>query len=355
MIFLINDEFVPVVLAGELSDAEVRALGRLCDSHASGSHLLFCSIDVADSLSKSVQLSQSDRGVFKSILGNYSYYVAQVDMVAVHVNIFRESSVERIEADGRVSINLPLSYLNQVSIQMGVNVFFEHTDDEAIYKAVLARIGEDKRLSGVRLGMVPRGGGGSNTYKFFRASLEHGEISVSIVDSDKKTPLKPDVGQTAKNVIRVIGGDIVRHQVFHAVHVIDVHEVENLIPMEVYSSVCGEGAMLRGLGSLYEAGKKDVFLYFDYKKGLRPCDISECQYMRGYWGAPVSCGRCAEKSRPECFFIPGAGDGHQKSVVELVKKMGFPKTSDATLYCVWERIFEFFLNWCIAAPQKTAM
>ncbi len=347
MILIIDESVVVKKNEVGLSADEIRGISYICSSHIKGRHLALASRMVLADLSKYEELLEEDRAVFSNIYHKYSFFVAQERFVKVKVRVVADGVVRRdIDALGIVFC-IPLADIVGISIGQGINVFLENSDDEEVYCAILERVRLDRGLSGIGLSMNVRGGGGHTTAKEFERSLQRKDAAVCIVDSDMKAPGR-SIGDTAKRVMAVVNSG--RFVLADAL-VLNVHEVENLIPPEVYEDG-GSAVVHRNVVSELEAyrssGKLDAHLFFDYKKGLKVCDISPCQYMRKYWGDHVACSSCGGEGKDPCYVI--APYGKQSFVREAIKRRPMPGTRSTELYRVWEEIFDFLFGWCIAAP-----
>lgn len=349
MLFYFDNSLGDSVRNERLTDDEIAVVDLLAQSHRKEKNFIFGDRNIIADLAKSSQISRLSRAVFLTISGGYAYLLPQANLVKRRIVIANVPGVSVVNEGLRKNIVMPLLCLDNKSFINGVVVYFENRSDEDVYRAIVERVKTDRGMTRVGFSMCSRGGGGDTTASELQGSLRGGEISICVVDSDIKAPGRA-VGATAKKILKTVaaGGELT------ALHIVNVHEVENLIPPEIYEINSAHPELMSivsELRKIHADGRGDVYLYFDYKKGLRRCDVTSCQYMARYWGAISGCGKCDVPKQQPCYLIKPYGV--QPNVREKIVADGMmPRTFVEELYDVWREIFDFLLDWCIASPKQ---
>ena len=296
-------------------------------------------------------------------------------------------------------------YVRVVSVEQAINyrlgdqcIFLcESTNDCALYKLFAERYMYSirDRIRGVSLSLKDENGGGQTTFQQLEKCVrtEH-HLTVCVTDSDKKHGVseqfvnKPGLGQTAsallaaQNTLESEGLDTLFDLL-----VLDVHEIENLLPLSVLDDVAQNGVQdaRRGIDYLRllqvkkeelnrnarEQNDKDkekypeVMLCYDVKKGVNIQTLKNdlqnpkkkkkvSKALLAYWE------EVAEIVGDDS--IPGVAEKiltHAMRRMEEVTASGYKKVVDYPLdeYLIdhWETIGKKVFSWGIAnKPMPTA-
>lgn len=228
-------------------------------------------------------LTGEHSGMYLHMIAHRSEFRAIVDAVE-KVLVLTSASV----ADIPVFIG---SKAEVVMLTSGYNLSFrerccllaENLNDCTFYEMIAKRYMYTQKIQGAVLNIRKENGGG-NTIKdvLKKCVTEDHNITLCIVDSDKKYEhcelnrhfSPPPLGSTAKQVLEM------RQEILQSmpkgvfdVFCIPVHEVENLIPLQILENIATEIPSItpgvRTLQKLNTLGKGNAILYYDLKNGIR--------------------------------------------------------------------------------------
>lgn len=297
-----------------------------------------------------------------------------------------------------------VNYVRVISVEQATNyrlneqsIFLcESTNDCAFYKLLAHRYMHSIRdkIRGVSLSLKDENGGGQMTFQQLEKCVktEH-HLTVCITDSDKKYgisdkfPNKPGFGQTASSLMDV--SDSLKNDGANDLFdllVLDVHEVENLLPLSILDDVQKYDVPDSKKGIAYlrllqekrmELNKKateqndknrekypEVMLCYDMKKGVNVHKLMQdledpdkrkkvSKSLLAYWQEVIEV--VGDDS------IPGIAEKvltHAMKHMDKLTPSGYKKVSDYSLdeYLVdhWETIGKKVFSWGIAnAPSPT--
>lgn len=342
MLLYLDDSIGDLVVSGVVSDGDSDAIQMLALSHRYGKNFLIASRMTLRRLASFPGLTDSARGVFLGLYNSYSFSSNLSSLTGICCRVFYQECKTDID-DFDVVIDVSISEVTSKNIADPVRVFIEDISDKVVIDAVCQRVLQDRNINGVVLSADYQNGGGDNIAKNFLHSVEAGRLSVCLVDSDRRYPGAPPK-QTARKISKVCA-DL--NMDMH-LHVLGVHELENLVPPEVYSKSAKTDAQQRAMTILEEKGRvfPDVYLYFDYKKGIKVCATSKCQYMKRYWGDVSACKSCGEPGVDPCYVIPPYGVSEDLRVL-IGDKRQYVSACEA-LRDSWRAVFDFLFGWCVA-------
>lgn len=180
---------------------------------------------------------------------------------------------------------------------------------------------------------ISNGGGHTMAYELQRFHNNR-KLTLTICDSDRKYP-SDKFGDTSKSIVALYNS---LHSDYLWHYVIDNHEVENLIPMGIISSLkkAGRKTFLKNMKSL--VGKKmfnEFFQYFDFKKGLSSPvlralkidydvdwqDLNQLLQNLGANAHDIKCALCRtyQKGVTEKYLLFGWGDDLLKESVAYMQ------------------------------------
>lgn len=168
--------------------------------------------------------------------------------------------------------DLPISFFQKtVSIQPSV-LLCENFLDVKFY----TRLCEEYH-SAYGLALNGMMGGGQTTKDVFRKLRRSNQISLTIVDSDIKYPGAPK-GATASGV-ESINANRLAHV---GLYVLNVHEVENLIPFDCLYEHSYKGKAKVFMRKLKAKGLYKYIQYYDVKHGFRTKDVKDSAGLKSY-------------------------------------------------------------------------
>ena len=243
----------------------------------------------------------------------------------------------------------------------------ENVRDCYFYVLIGERYRLDKSQNGVRLNFLKDHGGGSDTGRLFLERVQENHIpTLCITDSDWKygpsRENQPEYGGTADNVrkamTKLLGTELL--PLYYA-YTIEVHEAENLIPLQVleemlspaYQDMSKGVNVLNRLANLKE--QPNPLLFYDFKAGI-PLETGKEAKKNSkacvvYWSNILK--KLGEKN--DDFFVPVQLTNLLEKVVEHISNNKSKKylqdiAIDSHLQAFWEDIGKEILTWGCAFP-----
>ena len=174
-----------------------------------------------------------------------------------------------------------VGYVNSDSPLMQPKLVLEDIEDFKVYNAIASWcILQHKELAGLRISCNPLHGGGLRTANVCEHEHTTGNLVYSICDSDKTSPTC-SLGRTARAVQEFFS----RYNISSNFHIIDAHEVENLIPDSVMTK-CARPTQLPAIQFIKFAVtiKANSYLYYDFKEGFKYNQIyNNTTSLSHYW------------------------------------------------------------------------
>ena len=110
----------------------------------------------------------------------------------------------------------------------------ENEDDISFYKMLGQFYVRESKIGKIKIDFEPRNGGGSTTYGVLQRIIEEkNRMCLCIVDSDKKYG-NAEPRETMQKVKEIANRNM---QDYFEVILLDVHEIENLIPINVLEQI----------------------------------------------------------------------------------------------------------------------
>lgn len=342
MIFYIDSSVASRARSGSMTDEEVEGIQQLASAYRYGKHIILSKRETLIALAECSFFSQATKAIMKIVHNRLSTSYSISEQVSFLVRVVSGQAVDALSGVSLL-VDVELDRIAGEDMASLVRVYVEDINDQHTYQAILQSVLKARGLFGLRIMPGYENGGGSNTAKNFRRAVESGQHAICIVDSDRKyAGALPD--GTARLVLKTARDLGVESRCL----VLDAHEVENLVPPEFYRNCASNSEQKAVISTLAELEVRmpDVYLYFDYKEGLKKCDVGKCQYMQAYWGGVSTCSGCGAKGREPCYIIaPFRG---MSQVQEALKSAVLPVPQNAPLAELWQSIFGFFFSWCVA-------
>lgn len=147
----------------------------------------------------------------------------------------------------------------------------ENEDDISFYKMLGQFYVRESKIGKIKIDFEPRNGGGSTTYGVLQRIIEEkNRMCLCIVDSDKKYG-NAEPRETMQKVKEIANRNM---QDYFEVILLDVHEIENLIPINVLEQIIKKlNISKQGIDFMRFLVREDCSLespvfYFDLKKGI---------------------------------------------------------------------------------------
>ncbi|MCH5281846.1 MAG: hypothetical protein J1E61_10295 [Lachnospiraceae bacterium] len=227
---------------------------------------------VFEKLSKMNCFSDYVRTIYR-ILGNRgSEYKLILSSTKKYCKIVAESTGKSLIHDGGHDIIiLPIREASDKDYGEKTIMITENQDEISFYKIIGHYYMNQKKIGNISIDFDERNGGGSTIAPTLEKVISEGERTcLCIVDSDKKYSSASN-GSTMENVKKVIKN---LDQTYFEVLLLEIHEIENLIPISILENIVKSNnlseqglSFMKYLISINSQGESPVF-YFDVKKGI---------------------------------------------------------------------------------------
>lgn len=342
------------------------ALTNLFNSHLEKKHIILASKDLFKAVVSSNVFSRRIRNLAEYLLTNYRELRTIPEKVSTHIEIdlnLQQTDLQKQEGRPR-----RLGYgffIDSESVQRA-NFLCEDLMDCNFYKFIGDFYKNEVDANGLVINLEFRNGGGSGTKKNYDELIRNNKMCLCILDSDKKHPHGAK-GDTSLAFNGVADKNFSHH------FVLEMHEAESLIPMELINQALESGKINRAHVAVYdsflrvfdvdETAKK----YLDHKKGLEvnaAAEIDEKVRME-YWkniiprinGIPKN--RCLTRleceCREPCKVVEGFGDRLLSHIIEELEETSPRKLHSFikdNLYDDWFTIGKEIFSWGCALNKQ---
>lgn len=213
--------------------------------------------------------------------------------------------------------------------------------------------------------------GGSNTYKTVYNELNANQISICIVDTDKKYKgCLPEKDGTYDKCVK----NIIAPPSYYKFIAIQVHEIENLIPLnyidtfDIWNNGKKEDKKNKRNFDFLRLDAENILPYFDYKKGIKKDDMfNNCLEYRKF------ANRCyctnsdlisripdfesyvnTVSSKGEIYPHLLGGSGILNRTIDLINSDNVPEPQLLGFQeDEWNKIGQAMLDWCIAKGPES--
>ena len=271
---------------------------NLAIARRDGKHFLLGDQSVFDVLRNLDGLSILAKSIYNRI---YFRYSTEASIMNDSNYLFKIGSQDAIENNATL---YDLDNLNDDSFSNYNNLLLENPIDTFIYQKSTEYYQIKNRLHAVKYHWDLRNGGGTTSFaEFVRLNNLKTVYTFAILDSDKICP-NSSLGGTA---LQFTNANMVT--LFGDYKVLDAHEIENLIPNEIYSLYINSQND-RKLRENLNIINSNVFRYVDIKKGIKKFTLREgSQATRDYYlqnlnilESDILC-ECTEKKKCNCFIF----------------------------------------------------
>lgn len=274
MIFKIDESCLEAI--DKLNNDAISALEMLALNRKKGKNIIFAEKCVLEVLKECACFSLPVKFLFRSLLNNAIENKLYFKGVNKYINIVNKIDGNRVgKKDNNVEeFKVTLDELSQVDISDYTEFITENQDDAEFYKLITRYYVKSKSIKvSSEFDFELKPGGGDTIAKILELEIKNKRrLLLCIVDSDIKYP-SAGKGSTIEHVEGVIEKE---KEGFWKVIFLDVHEIENLLPL-CWVEECTEDTVtssdtIKFLRYLIETDKnrdKDkAIYYFDMKKGI---------------------------------------------------------------------------------------
>lgn len=257
-------------------------------------------------------------------------------------------------------------FFNDSAFLQKTNIICENPLDSDFLKIIASYYANRVSLSRCALSYNALHGGGGSTKDIFERIINKNEIAFCVVDNDKTHPRAPHGGTSAhflNNRISKAG----------MVKILDVHEIESLLPLETIEHVLEEEHLLVKKKDALDFLKllcdidESVKFYYDHKKGFNLKHAWELDNAHGeYWRKIINkindtyeC-ECIDSRKcdckPSCLTFDGFGDGLLSNTLRYINRGSlkqYQPTLTPKLSEKWEDLGRSFFSWSCGPYKKS--
>lgn len=227
MLFVIDEECL-TALDAKTEDA-VAALEMLALNRRKCRNLIYAPKSVLEDLMKRTCFSDIVKKTFQALFNRSVEIKLYFNAVNRYVKIVSEITGERVSIiDGKEECKITLKELAECDVSNYTALITENLDDGRLYKLMGRYYEFENGLYRIPVEFEDKMGGGDTTAKLLELEVEkHERMCLCIVDSDKR--FRDDThGVTMQKIEQFCEG---KKQDIWKVILLDVHEIENLLPI----------------------------------------------------------------------------------------------------------------------------
>lgn len=308
---------------------------------------------------------------FNNIYQNYAFAGVPC-FLKFYIEVVTDKPTKRNE-NGIEIQQIIFSQLEEVRCEI-VKLICEDLNDTIFYRHIMKWY-INKLPNGNHVFSVCHGinGGGRNTYKTVNNELNDHQISICIVDTDKKyKECPPEEDGTYNMCVK----NIVAAPSYYKFIAIPVHEIENLIPLnyidtfDIWNNGKKEDKENKRNFDFLRYDAENILPYFDYKKGIKKdAMFNNCLEYRRF------ANRCyytnsdlmSKESDFETYvnnvssngkIYPHllGGSGILKRTIDLIQSDNVPEPNLLEFQeDEWNKIGQAMLDWCIAKGPESVI
>jgi|GEM_PF-1145448 len=357
-------------------DETVEALEILAIARREGKHSIIGDRKTLKKISECTRLSERARQTYNKLYeksAQFRQFQSAVTRYIEVVNSCYEPQLDLNTCPGKEIIKVSPRFFSDSSLAQKTILLCENNFDANLYEKIANVYLVWKKIK-VVIACDGRGGGGNTiTDQFINIQKTKKNICLCIVDSDRIAP-NGKLGTTAKR----INSEHNENCIITKILILDLHEIENLIPNSILSELCLENVerqeSLKILTAIQGSSAKDVRGFLDIKNGTMLNKIVNISnpVEKEYWKARLSeipgvstridswchtnwhCSiteKCSTTEKCNCRISLGFGERILEQVVNYLDKKNPPeiaKIVDEEVRLEWEKVGQVILNWCIA-------
>lgn len=348
----------------------VSALDLIAHSRRLGKHIVFAKREVLKFLVTCNLLSEISRRVYQKIYNELPtlFYLKKIHF---SVEVVLDDVLELIERDNSKIIRACVKYFSDFSILTETILLSENHDDLIFYKRLASAYIKWNDIGNICIRYDARSGGGHTTARDFEnLQSSRQRFCLCILDSDKKTP-NLDRGDTAKSVLKINDSK----QPLCDIYILNVREIENLIPSSVYREVYVDDVnkltAINFIETIDNSPYNEIRKYLDIKEGLKLYKIlieEPQKEFRKYWLSfaqsfrdklPSECYTCLDNEvcsqgcskKCQCYITFGFGNNIVKKVEDKYLNKDISIFISDNVRDEWEKLGSVITFWCCASSQ----
>jgi hypothetical protein len=354
MIIYLLDELISKCELEGKEPKFIEVFESLADARKYGFNFLLGDRKIINLLSNSRHLNLVARNIYAKINHNYTTEIA----IQSNCNFRFEIGIN--ESQGEYFHKINIEQFKIASFNNLNKLLLENPNDTHLYREILNYFKVQNGASNVECEFDVMNGGGNTIYEeFSRITLEKRSFTLCLIDSDKNSP-SCEYGSTAKQFI-----DNPISTSWGLISILKVHEIENLIPFQIYTKYINKHHSLNKkiLSQLALSNDCDLFNYIDLKNGMKKKRLlglnSECQ---NYYSikfnmntSDIEC-KCPNLLNCNCFIFQPLGRTILKKIMNFVSKEGINITdhiNDSLVPIYMEMGSKLFDIYCKPRPFKT--
>jgi len=351
----------------------IPALENLANAVREGKHLVISDRETLKIITQCQDLSKTTQAIYNILYNKFSELRSYLSVVTRYIEITDLLEPKLSSLSGKEVIQVPLGFFeNTESIQKTI-LLCENIRDTSFYQTI-ARvyvIWKNTNIN-IKLEFEPRGGGGNtiNT-EYDNIQKNTKRLCLCILDSDRISP-EGKLGSTAVLIASIAQNQ--NSQFFRTkVFILNVHEIENLIPNSILLEICSgnqqrEDAMKR-IKTLQEIRGSQIKHFLDIKEGTLMYKIFNSTNPKDklFWESHVleintilkcinddcladwKCNK--SKSNCQCQISLGFGEHTLDNTIEYLEKIEPHKIArefNNDMKPEWEKIGQVVVDFCIA-------
>lgn len=240
-----------------------KCIRNLCIAYEESKHLLLGDYAVIEWCSNHL-MDDTCQIVLNKLKNEYATSAIPSN-ITEYIEVGSWETKEKTENNGIIVHKVPFSFFTDSMCCQKADVIVEDENDFDFYIHVLKWYSSVTRYS-TNFKIVH--GGGSLMGRTITTSLENERIALAFVDTDVRFPGDIIKDNSTCYNCRQAQREVEDKSVFH-LHILDLHEIENLLPMDIVTSLDWNQEDLRHFRYIIDADVDGSILrYFDIKKGI---------------------------------------------------------------------------------------
>lgn len=345
---------------------KLRALENLVNTNGLRKNLVILEKSVINEIKVSDFYSASTKHFVTDIEKHRREYGGIIGKLVVYSIVdFKFSGVQCTREIDQWIIRIGSDYFSDPENISSVNLVTEGKLDFDFYSLIAEYYSKHISLINLKVNFKFHHGGGSQSKTIFDNLINEGKIVLCITDNDKS---HPDKGEGSTSSVFTVEDRTYNGK--SLAHVIDVREIETLIPLRAIEDTLASNDQVDTFNEIgpLDTGYPHFRKYFDHKEGLNLKNAIEIDSKHGdFWLDILS--SINRFSNKECFKdklcytcndcpkILGFGDNVLKRVVADLSLLKLKRLKiEPEVISHWENIGELMMAWgCIpAAPIPRA-
>lgn len=358
----------------DLSNEVLTTLELLAWARREGKHAVIGERETLKQLSECTQLSKLAREVYFILYNDFTKFRTYISFVTQYIEIVSPCiEPNLLSINNKIIIRIsPKLIQDSESVQK--TLFLCEDLSDCVFYEFVAKVCQVWRQQRVYLACEHKGGGGNrigNEYENVQKNKQR--LCICIVDSDRIAP-KGKLGDTASKINTLSNPDWVKTKLL----ILDMHEIENLIPNvileQVYLSNKDKQKSLIIFNEIQNSSAVSLKSFLDVKKGSSMKEIvSSCNPdVKSFWNSKIftipnineridlwclnnwQCSNADKNTKDcKCSISLGFGDHvidntilhlDQKSIHNIAQLVA----SDNYLRPEWEKVGQVIIDWCFA-------